>query len=95
LHGRTYDNQRYSPLKQITADNAKSLSPVALVQTGMTASFETTPVVVNGVDGREVLLQEDVHVGIGRAVAAHDRAKCLYLTKVHTVIALWVDNINA
>src|SRR6266404_6297933 len=24
LHGRTYDNQRYSPLKQITADNAKS-----------------------------------------------------------------------
>ena len=49
LHGRTYDNQRYSPLKQITADNAKSLSPVALVQTGMTASFETTPVVVNGV----------------------------------------------
>jgi PQQ-dependent dehydrogenase (methanol/ethanol family) len=49
LHGRTYDNQRYSPLKQITADNAKSLSPVALVQTGMTASFETTPIVVNGV----------------------------------------------
>jgi PQQ-dependent dehydrogenase (methanol/ethanol family) len=49
LHGRTYDNQRYSPLKQITADNAKSLNLVALVQTGMTASFETTPVVVNGV----------------------------------------------
>jgi PQQ-dependent dehydrogenase (methanol/ethanol family) len=49
LHGRTYDNQRYSPLEQITADNVKSLSPVALVQTGMTASFETTPIVVNGV----------------------------------------------
>jgi alcohol dehydrogenase (cytochrome c) len=49
LHGRTYDNQRYSPLNQITAGNVKSLSPVALVQTGMTASFETTPVVVNGV----------------------------------------------
>jgi PQQ-dependent dehydrogenase (methanol/ethanol family) len=49
LHGRTYDNQRYSPLAQITADNVKSLSPVALVQTGMTASFETTPIVVNGV----------------------------------------------
>jgi PQQ-dependent dehydrogenase (methanol/ethanol family) len=49
LHGRTYDNQRYSPLKQITADNAKSLALVALVQTGMTASFEATPVVVNGV----------------------------------------------
>jgi alcohol dehydrogenase (cytochrome c) len=49
LHGRTYDNQRYSPLKQITADNVTSLSLVALVQTGMTAGFETTPVVVNGV----------------------------------------------
>jgi PQQ-dependent dehydrogenase (methanol/ethanol family) len=49
LHGRTYDNQRYSPLTQINADNAKSLSLVALVQTGMTASFETTPIVVNGV----------------------------------------------
>jgi alcohol dehydrogenase (cytochrome c) len=49
LHGRTYDNQRYSPLKQITADNIKSLNLVALVQTGMTASFETTPIVANGV----------------------------------------------
>lgn len=49
LHGRTYDNQRYSPLQQITADNVRSLAPVALVQTGMTASFETTPIVVNGV----------------------------------------------
>ena len=49
LHGRTYDNQRYSPLKQITVDNIKSLNLVALVQTGMTASFETTPIVANGV----------------------------------------------
>ena len=49
LPGRTYDNQRYSPLKQITAENVKSLNLVALIQTGMTASFETTPVVVGGV----------------------------------------------
>jgi alcohol dehydrogenase (cytochrome c) len=49
LHGRTYDNQRYSDLRQITADNVKSLNLVGLVQTGMTASFETTPIVVNGV----------------------------------------------
>jgi PQQ-dependent dehydrogenase (methanol/ethanol family) len=49
LHGRTYDNQRYSPLDQITSENVKSLAPVALVQTGMAASFETTPIVVNGV----------------------------------------------
>jgi alcohol dehydrogenase (cytochrome c) len=49
LHGRTYDNQRFSPLKQITAENVKSLYPSALVQTGMPASFETTPIVVDGV----------------------------------------------
>ena len=49
LNGRTYDTQRYSPLKQITAGNAKSLGLAALVQTGITASFETTPVVINGV----------------------------------------------
>jgi PQQ-dependent dehydrogenase (methanol/ethanol family) len=49
LHGRTYDNQRYSPLAQITPDNIKSLSLVGLVQTGITASFETTPIVSNGV----------------------------------------------
>ena len=49
LHGRTYDNQRYSPLKQITVENVNSLNLVALVQTGVTASFETTPIVTNGV----------------------------------------------
>jgi alcohol dehydrogenase (cytochrome c) len=49
LHGRTYSNERFSPLKQINADNVKSLVPAALVQTGMAASFEATPIVVNGV----------------------------------------------
>jgi alcohol dehydrogenase (cytochrome c) len=49
LHGRTYDNQRYSPLQQITVNNVMALTPAALIQTGMTASFETTPIVVNGV----------------------------------------------
>jgi alcohol dehydrogenase (cytochrome c) len=49
LDGRSYDNQRYSPLNQITADNIKSLGLVAVAQTGMTASFETTPIVTNGV----------------------------------------------
>jgi alcohol dehydrogenase (cytochrome c) len=49
INGRTYDNQRYSPLTQIDVSNVKSLMPAALVQTGFTASFETTPVVVNGV----------------------------------------------
>lgn len=49
LHGRDYSNQRFSPLKEINAGNVSSLVPVALVQTGITSSFETTPIVVNGV----------------------------------------------
>lgn len=49
LHGRDYSNQRFSPLNDINSGNVSSLSPVALVQTGMTGSFETTPVVVNNV----------------------------------------------
>jgi alcohol dehydrogenase (cytochrome c) len=49
LHGRDYSNQRFSPLKDINAGNVASLVPIALVQTGITSSFETTPIVVNGV----------------------------------------------
>ncbi|MBB6247912.1 PQQ-binding-like beta-propeller repeat protein [Rhodanobacter sp. A1T4] len=49
LHGRDYANQRFSPLKEINDSNVKSLTAVALVQTGITSSFETTPIVVNGV----------------------------------------------
>jgi alcohol dehydrogenase (cytochrome c) len=48
LHGRDYSNERYSPLSQVNASNVTRLSPVAIVQTGMTASFETTPIVVGG-----------------------------------------------
>jgi PQQ-dependent dehydrogenase (methanol/ethanol family) len=49
LGGKNYSNHRYSALDQITADNVGTLTPVAIVQTGFTASFETTPVVVDGV----------------------------------------------
>ena len=49
LHGHGYTNQRYSALKKINAGNVKKLSPAAIVQTGMTASFETTPIVSDGV----------------------------------------------
>jgi PQQ-dependent dehydrogenase (methanol/ethanol family) len=49
LAGRTYDNARYSPLNQITTSNIGGLQLVGIAQTGMTASFETTPIVVNGV----------------------------------------------
>jgi alcohol dehydrogenase (cytochrome c) len=49
MGGQAYSNDRYSTLNQITSDNVASLTPVAFAQTGMTASFEDTPVVVNGV----------------------------------------------
>jgi PQQ-dependent dehydrogenase (methanol/ethanol family) len=49
MGGHTFANDRYSPLAQITGDNVAALMPVAVAQTGITASFEATPVVVNGV----------------------------------------------
>jgi alcohol dehydrogenase (cytochrome c) len=49
MGGHTYANDRYSTLDQITTDNVATLTPVAIVQTGYTASFETSPVVVDGV----------------------------------------------
>lgn len=49
LHGRTYSNEQYSPLTQINATNVSALVPVALTQTGVTAAFEATPIVVNGI----------------------------------------------
>lgn len=47
--GDGYSNQRFSPLTQINATNIGTMAPVAIAQTGYTASFETTPIVVNGV----------------------------------------------
>ncbi len=49
LPGRTYDNERFSPLNQIDTTNVARLEPVKIVHTGMYASFETTPIVVAGV----------------------------------------------
>ncbi|HZQ40916.1 MAG TPA: PQQ-binding-like beta-propeller repeat protein [Rhizomicrobium sp.] len=49
LHGRTYDNQRFSPLTQVNQKNVSQLRPVAIIQTGVARSFEVTPTVVNGV----------------------------------------------
>ncbi|MGH8110918.1 MAG: pyrroloquinoline quinone-dependent dehydrogenase [Rhodanobacteraceae bacterium] len=49
-HGHSYENQRFSALDQVNAGNVDHLVPVAIVQTGITGtSFETTPVVANGV----------------------------------------------
>ncbi len=49
IAGKSYANDRFSMLNEVTTANVTSLMPVALVQTGMTQSFETTPVVVDGV----------------------------------------------
>ena len=49
LHGRTYDNQRFSPLTEINASNVKQLKPVALIQTGVANAMESTPIEIDGV----------------------------------------------
>ncbi len=46
--GRTYDEQRYSPLTQIDADNAKSLGLAWSSDLDSTRGEEATPIVVDG-----------------------------------------------
>ena len=48
LFGRTYDNQRFSPLTQINMGNVKKLAPVAIAQTGILGVIEGSPIVVDG-----------------------------------------------
>jgi len=49
--GRDYTNQRWSPLRQITSANVRTLQLKWIYQTGISrlGSFETSPVVVDGV----------------------------------------------
>ena len=49
LHGRTYDNQRYSPLIGINKDNVGQLKLVHVLHTGVANSFEATPLAIDGV----------------------------------------------
>ncbi len=49
LHGRTYDNQRFSPLTGINKDNVGKLALIHTLHTGVANSFEATPIVVDGV----------------------------------------------
>jgi alcohol dehydrogenase (cytochrome c) len=48
MYGHDYSNDRYSELEQISTSNVKTLAPRWMFQTGVVASFETTPVVYNG-----------------------------------------------
>lgn len=49
IYGRTYDNQRFSPLAQITPENVAGLRPVWAFSLGNVDGVEATPLVDNGV----------------------------------------------
>lgn len=48
LFGLNTDHQRHSPLTQITPDNVAELEPLWSFQTGVTGSFQATPIIKNG-----------------------------------------------
>jgi glucose dehydrogenase len=48
-YGRDYGNQRFSPLKQINRETVAQLVPRWIYQTGTNATFQSTPLVVDGV----------------------------------------------
>jgi quinohemoprotein ethanol dehydrogenase len=48
-HGRTYAEQRYSPLAEINASNIRKLQLIWEFKTGLTRGHEATPIVADGV----------------------------------------------
>ncbi len=48
-HGRDYSNQRFSPLAKINTGNVKKLAPAWTFKSGVTSTFQATPIVVDGV----------------------------------------------
>jgi len=48
LHGRTYDESRFSPLKDINDSNVKDLGLAWSFETGTNRGHEATPIVVDG-----------------------------------------------
>jgi quinohemoprotein ethanol dehydrogenase len=49
MHGRSYDEQRFSPLKQINEQNVEKLGLVWSHEFGTNRGLEATPLMVNGV----------------------------------------------
>lgn len=49
MYGRTYDSQRYSPLKQINKGNVGKLKVEWSFQTGVLDGFECTPLIIDGI----------------------------------------------
>lgn len=48
-YGRDYGNQRFSPLAQINRETVTDLAPRWIYQSGVSATFQATPIVVDGV----------------------------------------------
>lgn len=48
-YGRDYSNQRFSPLARINRGNVKSLAPAWTFKSGIQATYQSTPIVVDGV----------------------------------------------
>ena len=48
-YGRDYSNQRFSPLAQIDAGNVKRLVPKWIYQSGVSSTFQASPIVADGV----------------------------------------------
>src|SRR6185503_14894370 len=48
-HGRDYSNQRFSSLKQINKGNVKGLALAWTFKSGVSSTFQTTPIVADGV----------------------------------------------
>lgn len=48
-YGRDYSNNRFSPLSQINRDNVAQLTPAWSYRSGVKATFQATPIVVDGV----------------------------------------------
>lgn len=48
-YGRDYSNQRFSPLDQINRTSVRELAPRWTYHTGVSATFQATPLVVDGV----------------------------------------------
>ena len=49
MNGRTYAADRFSPLDQIDTGNVTKLAPAWIYQTGKAATFQSTPLVADGV----------------------------------------------
>ena len=49
LYGRTYDNQRFSPLSQVNSGNVDRLRLAWRFNTGKFGSFQTSPIIRDGV----------------------------------------------